>query len=643
MIKQQLKYFILLLIQLIEWYEYRNMNLDEDNVSKKIINSINLDNYEILTDTGFSELSELHITQPYTIYQIKTENGKYLECADNHIVFDENMNEIFTKNLNIGSYIQTDEGISKVITKNKNDFKIGMCDLTVNDINHRFYSNGILSHNTVTSAIFIVWYLVFNFDKNALLVADIADTTKEVIDKVKEILNYLPFYMKPGLKVNNIQSMKFDNGSRIIGRSTTKKTGIGFTINLLYMDEFAHINDSYLRFFYRSVYPTVTSFKDSKVIITSTPNGLNMFNELWIAAIEGRGSYHPMRVDYWQIPGRDEEWKQKTIIDLGGSIEDFKQEYGLQFYASDDLILDSTDLYKMDQLKTKYVQRSTDILFIEDKDYSKYLEFHPDFLKKHFTPDMSDLRLDPSQYVFSIDTADGLGRDYSVLTIFKIAPLPLYYLFKNRFSVNKEHDIFSLVQIGKFRTNTIVINEFANICNAIVYRLFNSENVKIILEVNHKGETVHDRLKQNGNYYPGMLIYTKHTDNAKAFEPGIKIGSNKKKKEYCDRLKFNLSVDRMVITEYNTFHELGGLGRTKDGNGIRSQAGRDDLAMTAVNASTYFESPQYWETCEELYDNLTDKEYKRTIEKEIIEFNKELQNRDSSMKRTIIQELTQMG
>jgi len=572
------------------------------------------------------QMRRANITFEYT----KDEMDEMRKCSKDVIYFAKSY-----------AYIMTDDGRVKMGNLMR-DYQKEILDAFVK------YDRNILmasrqTAKTVTSAIFIVWYLVFNFDKNALLVADIADTTKEVIDKVKEILNYLPFFMKPGLKVNNIQSMKFDNGSRIIGRSTTKKTGIGFTINLLYMDEFAHINDSYLRFFYRSVYPTVTSFKDSKVIITSTPNGLNMFNELWIAAIEGRGSYHPMRVDYWQIPGRDEAWKQRTIIDLGGSIEDFKQEYGLQFYASDDLILDSLDLYKMDQLKTKYVQRSTDTLFIEDKDYSQFLEFHPNFLKKHFTPDMSDLRLDPNQYLFSIDTADGLGRDYSVLNIFKIAPLPLYYLFKNRFSVNKEHDIFSLVQIGKFRTNTIVINEFANVCNALIFRLFNSENVKVILEVNHKGETIHDRMKQNGNYYPGMLIYTKHTDNAKIFDPGIKIGSNKKKKEYCDRLKFNLSVDRMVITEYNTFHELGGLGRTKDGNGIRSQVGKDDLAMTAVNASSWFGSPQYWETCEELYDNLTDKEYKQTIEKEIIEFNRELQNRDSSMKQTIIQELTQIG
>jgi hypothetical protein len=140
-----------------------------------------------------------------------------------------------------------------------------------------------------------------------------------------------------------------------------------------------------------------------------------------------------------------------------------------------------------------------------------------------------------------------------------------------------------------------------------------------------------------------MLIYTKHTDNAKFPEPGIKIGSNKKKKIYCDKFKYNLSVDRMVITEYNTFHELGGLGRTKDGNGIRSQLGKDDLAMTSINASTFFESPQFWEICEDLYDNITDLEYKKIVENELVGFNRELQNRDSGMDKTLIQELNYMS
>jgi len=496
---------------------------------------------------------------------------------------------------------------------------------------------------TVTSAIFIVWYLIFNYDKNALVVADIADTTKEVIDKVKEIINYLPFYLKPGIKVNNVNSMRFDNGSRLIGRSTTKKTGIGFAINLLYMDEFAHINAAYLKYFYRSVYPTVTSFKDSKVIITSTPNGLNMFHNLWVAALEGQSSYVPLRVDYWQLPNRDEDWKNRTIADLGGSLEDFKQEFGLQFYASDDLILDSLDLHKIYGMKSKYVQKNTNLLYIDGVNYSKFLEFHPDFLAKHFTPDMEDLKLDQNQYILSIDTADGVGLDYSVINIFKVAPLPLYYLFKNRFSVIKDNDIFSLIQVGKFRTNTININELANVTNAIAYRLFNQDNVKIVLEMNHKGDYIHDRLKHHGEYYMGMLIFSKHSDNAKLFEPGVKIGSIKKKKAYCDKFKYNLSVDRMIITEYNTVQELGGLGRTKDGNGIRTQLGKDDLAMTTINASSFFESPQFNEVCEIAYENITDKEYLNIVKKEIIDFNLELQNRDSGLNKSMIQELNSMS
>lgn len=532
-------------------------------------------------------------------------------------------------------YVMTDDGRIKI--EHLRDYQDEILDAFVK------YDRNILMASrqigkTVTAAMFIVWYLIFNIDKNALIVADIADTTKEVIDKVKEIINFLPFFLKPGIKVNNVNSMKFDNGSRIIGRSTTKKTGIGFSINLLYMDEFAHINDSYLKYFYRSVYPTVESFKDSKIIITSTPNGINRFHDLWVSALEGTSSYHPMRVDYWQLPNRDEDWKNRTIADLG-SVEDFKQEYGLQFYASDDLILDSVDLQKIYSIKTKFEQKNTESLFIDGRNYSKFLEFHPDFLAKTFTGDLGDMRGDKNKYVFSIDTSDGIGRDYSVLNIFKLAALPLYYLFKNRFSVTKEYDIFSLIQVGKFRTNTININEFANVCNAIIFRLFNPDNVKIVLEMNHKGETILERLKQNGDFYTGMIIYSKHTDLAKTFEPGIKIGSSKKKKAYCDKFKFHLSVDRIIPTEYNTIYELGSLGRAKDGIAIRSQLGKDDLAMTAINASAFFDSPQFWELCEAEYDEMKDLDYKNTVEKEIIQFNRELQNTDLAQFKSMLSEL----
>ena len=148
---------------------------------------------------------------------------------------------------------------------------------------------------TVTSAIFMLWFLLFHPDKTALCVADNFTTTKELIDKFKIGLEGLPFFMKPGIDVINASTVKFDSNSRLVGRTTTKKSGIGLSVNLLYIDEFAHINEANLDEFYRAIFPTVTADPNGRIIITSTPNGKNKFWEIWTDAVNKVSSFHPLK------------------------------------------------------------------------------------------------------------------------------------------------------------------------------------------------------------------------------------------------------------------------------------------------------------------------------------------------------------
>ena len=259
---------------------------------------------------------------------------------------------------------------------------------------------------TVTSAIFMLWFLIFNPEKTALCVADNFTTTKELIDKFRIALEGLPFFMKPGIDTINQSNIKFDSNSRLVGRTTTKKSGIGLTVNLLYVDEFAHINDANLDEFYRAIFPTVTSDPNGKIIITSTPNGKNKFWEIWKDAVNRDSGYYPIRVDWWQIAGRDENWKKQTIADLG-SEEDFNQEYGLQFHSSDKLLLNSKDLRRLDIIKQDYLNCN---LFLEEEHahLNDYVFFHKNYANRT----LDDFRSDPVNYVFSIDTADGIGGDF---------------------------------------------------------------------------------------------------------------------------------------------------------------------------------------------------------------------------------------
>ena len=453
---------------------------------------------------------------------------------------------------------------------------------------------------TVMSGVFIAWYLIFHTDKNVLAVANIASTTKEVLDKIKSVLENLPFFLKPGCISNNVMSMKFDNGCRLIGRTTTKNTGIGFTIHVLYIDEFAHINPSYLDFFYRAIYPTISASSNSKIIITSTPNGMNRFYDIYMDAMNGANTYVPLRVDWWQVPGRDDEWKQSTIANLG-SEEDFNQEYGLQFFSSDKLLLPSKDLKKIFNLRTSYITpewaQSPDHLVLLDG-----FTVHPNLAK--LTPD--DIKNDGNNYIFAIDTADGLGRDYSVINIFKLAALPLKMLDQVKDFIKNEGDIFTLVQVATFRSNKKDINEYCNTLEHLLYNIFNPEKVKLLIELNHKGEWVMDKLTQNEDFWPGQVIHSKHTTTSINWKPGLKMTETNKTK-YCERFKYLAAVNKILPNEHKTVHELGAFGRSSNGN-YRSQSGNDDLAITCVETAAFFESPNFWELVNEELDRLP-KEY----------------------------------
>lgn len=469
---------------------------------------------------------------------------------------------------------------------------------------------------TVTTAIYIVWFLLFNKDKNVLMVADNMSTTKEIMEKLRIVLDNLPFFMKPGISKINESSIRLDNDCRLVLRTTTKKSGIGMTVNFLYIDEFAHIAESNLDKFYRAILPTITEDPFAKVMITSTPNGRNKFWEIWTAAIDKENEYSPMRVDWWQVPGRDEEWKKKTIANFGTEA-DFNQEYGLQFFSSDQLLLSSNDLKKIDNSQSIYVNTKLDL---EEDDYyiNNYLTVH----KKYSNYTIDDFKNDPSFFVFSIDTADGLEQDYSVLNIFKVAALPIKELLKNKKALKKELDAISLVQIGKFRCNTLDINHFAIACEKIIYDIFNPEQVRIVLELNHKGELLHNRFATNDAYWWGQMVHTKHTDLSKNLKAGVRLGPTNKLK-YCERLRYFVSTNRVLVTDYDTFLELSSFGKSKGGS-YRCQSGNDDLAMTCVNTSPLFESPQFWEIGGEVYENTSD-EYKKQLYEQILDVKTEKQ------------------
>jgi len=459
---------------------------------------------------------------------------------------------------------------------------------------------------TICSSIYIAWYVLFNFDKNALVLSNKGATTREIIDKGKTILEHLPFFLKPGVLKWDVFNTKFDNGCRIIGQTTTKKAAIGFTIHLLFMDEFAHIPHNFVNTFYENVYPTVSASANSKVIITSTPNGFNKFYDIYSAAEKGLSEYTAFRVDWWDVPGRDERWMEQEIANLG-SEEAFNRQYGNQFIASSSLLLSPASLKKIGDNQKDYIFK--DIIELEDagSDYSG-LVWEPSF-------DMESIEEDENYWLFSVDLAEGNGGDYSVINIFQVGIMEQAD-FKNVTSPGSFIDFFCLKQVGRFRSNEHTIEDFAKILYTLALDMFYGENVKMIIEWNMFGSELVKRLQtvfpQRNNFDEEIVVKFKHRVDARGKSFGLKVKKDNKP-IFCQNFKKYVAQNRIVLSEKETVREAGTFGKMPNGV-YAGQLGNDDLIMTCINSSEFLTTIDFSDFAEEIYE-LTPEEIQAQIEK----------------------------
>ena len=546
------------------------------------------------------ELRKGQILFEYTEWELE----EMRKCAENVVYF-----------ANKYCKVMTDDGIQKI---NLRDYQVQILDQYQTHRKNIFVSPR-QSGKTITSSIFLLWYLLFNFEKNAMIMANIGDTAAELMDKIKVIMKGLPFFLKPGLIVYNVMTMKFDNGCRIMAKTTTKTSSIGYTIHMLYMDEFAHINPNFINQFFKSVYPTISSSQIARVIITSTPNGMNKFWELYKGAIEGENEFNPIRVEWWQIPNRDEEWKRKEIAALG-SEEDFNQEYGCQFLSSSRLLLDSYTLKRLKNSEEQFIFHELSPFENSPIDYSSLI-WHPKF------DPASIFEKDGQRFYVSIDTASGGGGDYSVANIFKVAPMPSNVI-KNKKFFEDESDFFCLLQVGIFRSNTIEIDEFKALLEILIGGILGVDNTRIVLELNYKGEILMDKLLDCEEFFDEMFVYTKHSEASNRLKPGIKL-TVKNKEKFCYDLKINTRSSKIIPCSKNGIHELANFGINPNGS-FSSQIGKDDEAMTLVNINCIFDNGDFQETVSDLYDIIPEK-FRKLMEERLSENVESSQNKTNDL------------
>lgn len=196
-----------------------------DNIERKFVDVVDLDDeWEIETDTGWHPITHINMTVKYERWEIETQDNLSLEAADDHIIFREDGSEVFMKDLVIGDRIMSKNGLSTITKVVNTHRKEHMYDVTVDSEDHRYYSNGILSHNTATMAAFILWFALFTKNKTIAVLANKGEQAQEIMDRIRMMYEFLPFFIQAGATTYNKKTLEFDNRSKIFSAATSSSS-----------------------------------------------------------------------------------------------------------------------------------------------------------------------------------------------------------------------------------------------------------------------------------------------------------------------------------------------------------------------------------------------------------------------------------
>ena len=476
------------------------------------------------------------------------------------------------------------------------------------------------SGKSVTTAIFVVWYLIFHKDRNVVIASATSDKAEDLAQKIEVMLLELPYFLKLGLKKDNIRKKHFSNNNTLTVETTTENTAAGMTCHLLIMDEFALVHHSIINKLYRTIIPTMSSSVTAKLIIMSTPRGTNKFYEVWQKAVKGTNNFNPIRVDWWEVPlnneigdplldkdgnivYRGEDWKRAQIEDLGNE-EDFNQEYGNQFMAGNSMIFNSTIMRLLKTQEQKFKPYPVDAIELILEELEVPLK-NPDIFLVHPAVDPADFSDQSSKFVFSIDLAGGTGGDYSVITIYKIIPVSKNQMDKITVATSVK-DFYKMVEVAKIRTNEIEVDTLAKIFYHVVMDVFN-ENLVGIVELNYEGRTFIKTCAEvygdNNDLDPDIFLefpYNMIWEDAKTFKQGV-YNTDVVKKDATKKFKKHVRIGTLLLTDSNTITQSTNFSMNKSGN-YECQSGNDDDIMCAVNVTHIFYHPLYEELVEDLYN-----------------------------------------
>ena len=416
---------------------------------------------------------------------------------------------------------------------------------------------------STTSVSYLLHYAVFNDSTNIGILANKAATARDLLGRLQTAYENLPKWMQQGIISWTKGSLELENGSKILAASTSASAVRGMSFNILFLDEFAFVPNHIAESFFASVYPTITSGKNTKVIMVSTPHGMNHFYRYWHDAERNKNEYVPTDVHWSEVPGRDAVWKEQTIANT--SEQQFRVEFECEFLGSVNTLIAPSILKNM----------------VYDNPITKNagLDIYEKPEKEH-------------NYIITVDVARGLGNDYSAFIVFDVTQFPYKV-------------------VAKYRNNEIKPMLFPNVILDVA-KGYN--NAYILVEVNDIGDQVASILQYDLEY-ENLLMASMRGRNGQIVGQGF---SGKKtqlgvrttaavKKLGCSNLKTMIEDHKLLTCDYEIISELTTF--TQKHNSFEAEEGcNDDLAMCLVLFA--------WLVAQEYFKEMTDNDIRKRIYEE---------------------------
>jgi hypothetical protein len=456
----------------------------------------------------------------------------------------------------------------KIITLDKGFVSISLYPFqkqAINDINENrqvILKAGRQLGKTTMIVGYILWYILFNEDKFVAILANKAPTAREILNRIKIAYEALPLWLQQGVKTWNKGDIELENNCRVMATSTASSAIRGYSISLLYLDEFAFVPSNIAEEFFTSVYPTISSGTSSKVLISSTPNGMNHFYRMWTEAVEGQNGFKFIEANWRQVPGRDQKWADDQKRVLGD--QKYLQEVECEFMGSSGTLLSAPALQSLAFVSPLHVSDSGIRIY--------------------------EKPVDNKNYLIVADTSRGKGLDYSAFIVIDVSSVP-YKLIATYKDNNISPQIYPGVikKVGEYYNNAFALVEINDNGQQVVDTLFEDYDYENILStVAAKGKK--DKISLTWGY-------------GNKSQRGIRTTKSVKRLG-CSILKTLIENQKLIIQDFDTIAELSTF--IAKGSSFEAEEGsHDDLVMCLVLFA--------WTTNQTFFADLTNTNIKQKL------------------------------